>query len=455
MSELQVQVEMPSNIVRKLTIKVPAKLVNQRFERGLAEVQRTAKLKGFRPGQAPISIIKQYYGEDVRHRVFHSIIDESFQEAVREHKLKAIGRPTIDTPNNKTGAGEHDHTLKENEDLTFTATVEVLPEIQVKGYTGVSLTKEKIDVTDDDVEKVVTNLLDSQAQLVPASSGLAAADGSNASRPVRKKDYTDISFHAGIVTPNGIEEKAGMKGERMLEVGSDQLIPGFEDNLVGMRKGETKTFRVQFPKDFYEKDMAGQEAEFTVTINEVKEKNLPALDDEFAKTVGYESVSDLRIKAKEFVLRERTNEVDGKLRSDLIADLIEKNKFDVPAALIESQTRALAQDWAGELKKQGVDETTIQQALMGEIESLKKRAENQVRASLLLEAVAKKENIEISADDFKAELKKNAEGMKVEISKLEEFYSKNPGRQDDMMFRLRQDRTLKFLLDKAKIKAKS
>src|SRR4051794_31422496 len=117
--ELNVQVEKPSAILRKLTIRVPAKEVASRYNSGLAEVQKTAKLKGFRPGQAPISVIKQYYGEDVRHRLFHNLIDESFQHAVREQKIKAVGNPKIETPDHKTGAGEHDHTLGENQDLSF------------------------------------------------------------------------------------------------------------------------------------------------------------------------------------------------------------------------------------------------------------------------------------------------------------------------------------------------
>src|SRR4051794_38674425 len=127
---LNVQMEKASNIVRKLTIKVPADVVQKRFERGLQEVQRTAKIKGFRPGNVPISVVKQYYGDDVRHETFHRLIDESFQEAIRDQKIKAVGRPTIETPDHKTGEGAHDHSIKDGQDLTFIATVEVLPEIE-------------------------------------------------------------------------------------------------------------------------------------------------------------------------------------------------------------------------------------------------------------------------------------------------------------------------------------
>jgi trigger factor len=398
-------------------------------------------------------MIKQFYGEDVRHRLYHSLADEAFREAVMKEKIPAVGRPQIDAPEHQHGKEEHDHGITEGKDFTFTATVEILPEIEVKGYTGIALTKENTEVTDEQVEGVIKNILDSQAEMVPVSGGLVGADGKPSSRPVQKGDHVDMNFAGGIVTEKGLDERPGMKGSRMIEVGSDQLIPGFEDNLVGMRAGETKTFRVPFPADYFEKDLAGKESEFTVTINEVKEKKLPTLDDELAKTMGYESVTDLRAKAKEHLTSERNSQVDTKLRSDLITAILEKNSFEVPASLIESQTRALAQDWANELKRQGVGDQVIQQAIMSELEGLKKRAESQVRASLVLEAVAKQENLGTKDEDFDAEIKNMSSQMKVDEEKIREFYAKEPGRKEDLLFRLRQERTIKFLLDKAKIKS--
>lgn len=451
--ELNIQVEKPSSILRKLKIKVPAAVVSNRFQRGLVEVQKTANLKGFRPGQAPISMIKQFYGEDVRHRVYHALIDESFREAVIQEKIPAIGRPQIESPEHQHGEGEHDHAIHEDKDLTFTATVEVLPEIEVKSYTGISVTKEKTELAADAVDGVIKNLLDSQAEMVPVSGGLVGADGKPASRPVKKGDHVDMTFKGGVLTENGFEERTGMSGTRMVEVGSDALIPGFEDNLVGMRASETKTFKLNFPADYFEKDMAGKESQFTVTINEVKEKKLPTLDDALAKEMGYESVADLRAKAEEHLKSERNGEVERKLRSDILTAILEKNSFEVPNALIESQTRALAQDWGNELRRQGVNDQVIQQAVTSELEGLKKRAEGQVRTSLVLEAIAKKENIEVKDDEFNAEVTRMAAEMRVDEEKIREFYAKDPGRKEDLSFRLRQERTLKFLVDKAKIKS--
>jgi trigger factor len=449
--EFSLEVEKPSTIVRKLKIKIPANVVKSHFEKGLAEVQKTAKLKGFRPGQVPMTIVKQYYGDDVRHQVFHRLIDNSVQEAVVGQKIQTVGSPKIDTPDHKTGTGEHDHTLHEDKELSFTATVEVMPEVHVKSYKKLKIKQEKVEITDAHVEKVVENLRSSQAELTPVTGGLALADGTESTRPAAKGDFVDTQILGGLVKDGAVEAREDMKGSKVIEIGSDAWIPGFEENLIGMRRGEHKTFRLPFPADFAEKDLAGLEAEFTVTINEIKEKKLAPLDDEFAKQVGYEDLNDLRVKAKAFLTQEKTQESDRKARTQLLATLIEKNPFEVPRAMVEAQTKILAQDWAQELKKQNFDDKAIESIIKAELEELMKRAQTQVMASLVLESVAKEEAIVISPDEIAAEITQLSVSMKIEEEKLQDFYAKNAGRKGDLEFRLRQERTIKFLLDSAEI----
>lgn len=449
--QFTVQVEKVSNISRKLTVKVSPETVKKTIEKGYAQVQRTAKLKGFRPGMVPLPVIKQHYGPDVQHQAFHDLINDSYREVLRTENIKAIGAPQIETPQHQTGQGAHDHAIREGDELTYTATVEILPEIEVKGHTGLSLTRGKVQIQEADVQKAIESMLSAQAELVPATGGLVGADGKS-SREVKKGDFVDLSFSGGLVTETGVEEKPGMKGSRVLEVGSDALIPGFEDNLIGMRAGETKTFRVPFPKDFYDAEMAGKDAEFTCTVSEVKEKKMPELNDEFAKGAGYENVADLREKARGHLTQEREQEVERKLKSDILNLLVEKNPFDVPQSLIQAQTRQLAQEVAQNLKQQGFNDQMVQEALTSELENLKKRAESQVRASLILEAVAKKEGFSVTPAELDEELKKMAVSMQVEEAKVRDFYQQNPGRMDDLEFRLREDRTIKFIIDKAKVK---
>ena len=449
--EFNVEVEKPSSILRKMTVRVPAQEVRVHLEQGLVSVQKTAKLKGFRPGQAPLAIIKQFYGEDVKHRVFHSLIDSSFDEAVRKHEIKAVGKPKIDTPQHQTGEGAHDHSIQEDQDLVYTATFEVMPEVSVKHYTGLSLTEEKGSITSEMVDRVIENLQNSQAELIPVSGGLVSADGKSTSRPAQKGDFADTHFAGGLVTASGVESRPEMTGNRLIEIGSNSMIPGFEDQIIGMRAGETKTFKIQFPADYHEKSIAGQEAEFTITVNELKEKKLPELNEEFVKQMGYESLDDLRKKAQDFLENQRAVENQKNIQSQIIAALIEKNPFEVPNTLVDAQVRALMQDWAQELKQQGYPEQQIQQAILSELSQLKKRAEGQVRASLILEAIATEENLKVSSDEIDQELSRMAASMQMEEAKIQEFYAKNPGQKGDLEFRLRQERTLKFLRDKAKM----
>lgn len=452
--ELQVQVEKPSNIVRKLHIRVPAREVSTRLQKGLVEVQKTANLKGFRKGMAPISVIRQYFGEDVRHRVYHSLVDESFYAAVIQERIPAVGRPQIEEdPSHRTGEGEHDHAVSEDRDFSYTATVEILPEIDVKDYVGLSLERPSSDVTGEEVEKVLKGLQDQHSELVPVSSGLIGADGNPSSRPVQKGDHVDMTFKGALLTDQGREEKQGMSGNRVFEVGSDELIPGFEEQLIGMRAGEMKTFTLPFPDDFHEKEMAGKSSEFTVTLNEVKEKKVPALDDELARQMGYEGLEDLRAKARLHLTRQKTDGAENALRSEIIRQLVEKNPFEVPRALVESQTRALAQDWASELKRQGISDPLIQQAVGEELPALTSRAETQVRASLIFEAIARKEGIEVSPEEMDQEISQMASVMKVEEQRVRDAYTNDPARREDLLFRLRQERTLKFLLGKARIRS--
>jgi trigger factor len=447
--DITVSVEKASPISRKLTIKVPANIVADRFDKSLREVAKTAKIKGFRPGMVPLPMVKKFYGDDVRHHVFHKLVDESYSEALRKEKIQAVGQPQIDTETSKKDAKtahDHDdhtgHVLDENKELTFFATVEVIPEIELKGYTGLSLTRGNDAVTDEDLQKSIDNMLNSQASLNPAEDGAKA----------KKGDYVDLEFKGGIVTENGLDEKPGMSGQRLIEIGSDQLIEGFEEKLIGMKKGETQTFKIPFPKDYFEKDLAGKESEFTCTVHEIKLKQLPALDDELAKTVGFDSLADLKTKAKEQLVNEKKSEVERKFRSDILTQLIDTNKFDVPESLVQAQARTLAQDVASNLKNQGFNDQMIQEALMSEMANLKSRAENQVRASLILEAIAKKEKIEISSKEIDEELTNMAKNMKVEEAKVRDFYHANPRRRDDLEFRLREEATMKLVIAKAKVK---
>lgn len=435
MNQVTVKVDTPSKVTRKLTITVPAQAIEERFQREINQVQKKAKLKGFRPGMAPISVIKQYYGADVRHQVLHDLIDDSYRWAVKEQQIRPVGMPQIDTP------GTHEHHIDIGEDLTYTATVEIFPEVELKSYTGLSVKRQKVEVADADVDAVIANLRDSQAQLEPYPDDHAAKTG----------DFVDFTFKGGVVTDQGVEERPGMSGTRVVQIGANELIPGFEDHLIGLKKSESKTFRIEFPKE-YSEDLGGKTAEFSATVNGIKEKKLPNLDDDFAKSFQAETLLELKVKARESVESRKKRESEEQLRSELLQALVEKNPFDVPEALIQAQMQSLMQEFAENLKSQGFNEQMVQNALASEQASVRTRAEGQVRAGLLLDAVSKKEGITATQEKIDAEIARMAKAMQMEESKLKDYYMNNAERRRDLEYRVREDQTVQFLISKAKIK---
>lgn len=455
MNSIQIQVESPSKTHRKLSVKIPADLVGERIQKTLNEVQKTAKVKGFRPGHVPPNVVKQMYGDEIRSQVLRDLIDDSVQKGVRENKIRAVSRPVIDSGEScghDHGHDDHGHahahnhfpTLQEGKDLTFTATLEVLPEIEAKGYTGLTLTKPSSTVDEKEMKELLEKQRENHAELTPVEDP--------ATYGAKKGDFCDLKFDGKVKMEAGFEARPGMSGTRLVEIGAGDLIPGFEDNLIGMKAGETKTFPIKFPKDYGEAELSEKDAEFTVTTNEIKKKKLPELNDEFAKLVGFETIAAFREKAKEQLTKNKIEESETGLKSSLLQALIDKNEFEVPPSLIMSRTRELAQELSENLKQQRYPANLIEQFLRSEIENLKKRAENQIRSGLILDSISKKENIQSDSKDYETEVARMADEMKMDRKEIEEYYVKNPEARENLMFRLTEEKTVKFLYGKSKIK---
>jgi trigger factor len=434
--DIQVQLEKSSNILRKLIITVPVTTIRNRFERQLLTTQKKAKMDGFRAGHVPLPLVKKLYGHEVRRQVLNDLMDESFTHAIQSHKLNPIGQPRIDTKD------ENPFLISEDQDLKFTALVDVLPEIEPKNYKGVSLKRNSVEVNDQEIEQFKNHFLNQHAQLVSYP---------NESQEAKKGDFVDLEFEGGLLSDKGFERKDNMSGSRLVEIGSQSLIEGFEDNLIGLKKGDSKTFALEFPKDYFDAEMRGASSQFSVKIHEVKYKDLPKFDDEFAKTLGYEDLADFSTKTKSGLLSQKTEEEDNRLKNELLQKVIEANKLEIPESLITAQTHELTQEFARNLKGQGFTDPMIKEAAEKEAGNLKIRAHNQVAAGLLLDAISKIESLSVSEEDVDQEIKKMITQMKKEEARIKEFYKKKSNRQN-LEFRMREEKTLKFLMDQAKIK---
>lgn len=437
-NQTKIKIEDLSTIQKKFTVTIPASLVSKTVEKKYLEAQKTAKLKGFRPGKVPLNLVKQYYGEDVKNRALQDLVSNSYREALTQHPLRAVGDPQFE------GAKEKDHLhIHDGEELSYVAIVDVVPEIEPKDYKGLSLEKIKPEVQAEDLEKMKKNLLDRKAELTPIQ------------KPAKMGDFVDFKYEGKLKTDQGVETPANLSGDRFAEIGSGQLLPEFEKNIIGISAGETKSFKIDYPKDYADAQLAGKAVDYDVSMREVKEKKYPDFTDEYVKEFGYESVGDFETKAKENILKNKTEESEAQFKNQLIEKLVEKNSFEIPQALVYSQMRALADDYSQELRRYGFNDQMIQSAVMNQLPDFKKRAEQQVRAGILLDAIAKKEKIEATEAALEAEISKLASQYQVQAKDLKDRFFGNPREKSNFEFRVREDLTMQFLINAAKVKEKS
>ncbi|MCM0604647.1 MAG: trigger factor [Xanthomonadaceae bacterium] len=434
---LEVKIEKPSNISRKMIITIPAEQVSKIYAVKLREAQSNANLKGFRKGHVPLDLVKKYYGSDIRSSVFNTLIDDSVFQVMRENKLRSIGRPMVESIDTENNQG-----LEESKEFKFTATVEVLPEVEPKEYKGLSIKRDKVEIKDEEIETVLTGLREQLAQLNPTEDGYKAVTG----------DFVEFDYEGFLQTEEGPKPLKNLKGHRQAFLGKGELLPEFEKNFLGVMSNSENTFKITYEKDYPEKDLAGNTVEFSVKVKEVKQKVLPEISDEFAKQAGYEDVSDVKTKAREFLLKNKTDEVNRKLRNDMLALLIEKNPVDVPQTLVESQSKEVALEFTDSLQRQGFNQAMITDALKSQKESIDQKALSQVKAGLILHAISKKESIAVKDADVEFEMKRIAESMNKPETEIRQFFDRNPERKDNLRYRLLEDETLSWVVSQAKIK---
>lgn len=434
--QISVQVEKPTTVTRKLTITIGGESIRNLYGAKLAEVQKRAKLKGFREGKVPLTMVKQYYSSDVRQAVFSSLIDQSLNQAFRDNQIRAVSQPVVENAPDQGPIAD----LESAKEWKFVATVEVLPEVEIKDYKGLSLKRDKVEVKDDEVVGVLKNIQNSFAEL------------HSVDRAAKNGDFVDFEFEGELKTETGTLKPKNLSGKRFSEVGAGELLEDFDKALAGSKAGDEKSFTLQYPTDYPEKDLAGKEASFRLKVNEVKEKKLPEVTDDLAKQAGYENAEDMRKRAYEFLLKSKTEEADRKVRSDCLQSLIDKNPVEVPASLVQSQMREVANEFAMQLEREGFTRKMIEDALTTQQEVIKSRAENQVKSGILLHSVARKEKLALTEERYDQELKRLASSMQRDEAGIREFFDKNPDRRDNFRFRILEEMSLDLVLQNAKIK---
>ena len=431
MLNYECKVETKGPIRRELTISVKPDSIQEYITKQLNNLRKTAKIKGFREGKVPLTMIKQYYMQDVKSDVYSKVIRDSYVQALEANKIFAVGMPEIET---KSGAD-----LKDGEALIFTAKIEIFPEIEVKDIAKVKVTRQSPDVTEADIEKSINNIRESHAEVVP---------NENYNGPAKTDDICEISF-TGHVGGDAMPELQGEN--RQIQIGSKNFMAEFEDALIGMKKGETKTFPIPFAEDFSEPKLAGKTAEFTVTVHEFKKKELPELDDEFAKRFKMETSADMRKKVIETLTEDRARESREKLKENVLTEICSMHKFEVPSGLIRSQVEYLVKENMEYLKRQGFTEKMIRDYLEKNTEQLQKRAEEQVRTSLILDKIAEEQKIKVEAKDLDLEYTKLSERLNLPPDQVRQLYEKDENAIRQLRYRIKEDRTIEYVLGQVKV----
>ena len=386
----------------KLVIEASA----EEFEAGLNAAYNKNKNKisvpGFRKGKAPRKMIEQLYGSQIFFEdAANEIIPDAYADAAKESGLDIVSQPKVSIEQ-----------LEAGKPFIFAAEVAVRPEVELGEYKGVEVTKADAEVTDADVEEELKKVQDQNSRTVSVED-----------RAVKDGDMTVIDFE-GFIDGEAFE---GCKGENYpLTIGSHSFIDTFEEQMIGMNIGEEKELNVTFPEDYHAENLKGKPATFKVTVKEIKEKQLPELDDDFAQDVSdFDTLAEYKDDLKKKIAERKESEAKAKKESEAIEKVVEAAKMDIPQAMIDTQVNRMLEDFAMRLQQQGLSvEQYFQYTGMTAdkiMEEMKPEAVKRIKNSLVLEAVAKAENIEVSEEEFEAELQKMADMYKMEIEKIKEF----------------------------------
>ncbi len=412
-----------SSCKRNLAVEVPAQEVDQEVDTMAREYARSAKVPGFRPGKVPLNIIRQRYGSDLLKDATQTIIERCWKNALSEHNLQPLAQPVVKEIENKPGSP-----------LKFTVSFEILPPLEVKDYTGVPVTLPPPDVTDENVNQALESLRDQNAQFVPVEG--EAQDGLYVTASV------DGQFEG--------EGKPTHEDSVTLIIGHPQTNADFSQNLRGAKVGETRTFEVSYPADYHRKRFAGRKVHYSVLVKDIKEKQLPELSDDFAKDVGLDNLEALRAKVRDDLVTQAKQNAEKKAREALLDTIVQRQSVEVPECLVEDELEAHARRLASNLAYQGIDinQTAIDWKKIFEEE--RPRAEQSVRRSIFLDAIARQEGIEATREEVDAELEKLAEGTSKSAAALRAQLEKE-ARIHSFEQRLRQNKALDFIYRNANI----
>ena len=386
-------------------VKLEITIESEKFDNAIKKVYfQSAKyfnIPGFRKGKAPQNIVEKYYGKEIFYEdAFNEVVPEEYEKALEENKIDAVSKPKIDVI-----------TMEKGQDLVFTAIVQTKPEAKLKKYKGIEIEKIEYNVKESDVENELKDMQDKNSRLVTVEN-----------RPAQNDDTAIIDFEGFV---DGVAFDGG-KGENYnLVLGSHSFIEGFEDQVVGMNVGEEKEINVTFPKEYFSKNLAGKPAVFKVKLNELKKKELPELDDEFAKDVSeFDTLKELKQSIKEKLEKQFKDREKYEKEDAVVRELVKELEVDIPSGMIETEVENMMKDMEQRMSYQGLKMDQYLKMMNKTEEQFKKEYEPQaleaIKSRLAIEVVVKSEKIEASDEEIKTKIEEMAKNYGKEAKELEE-----------------------------------
>jgi trigger factor len=428
---MKIEVESVSPVERKVTIEVDPDRVAQELERAYVGLGRRVKLRGFRPGKAPRKVLERHFRSEIESEVAEKIVQTTFAEAVRVESIDIVAPPHVSISEG----------VAEGKPLRYTARVEVKPKLSPKDYRGLEVARRPPEVTDEAVAAEITKIQESMAQLVPVEGRFEAQEG----------DWAVVD-HEGTIEGKPFE---GGRAEGVtVRVGPGSVSEGNLEALKGKKLGETVELDEPFAPDHRNETLRGKTARMKVTLNALKTRQLPAVDDALAKTLGVEGIETLdalRARIRSDLEKREQRRAENELKDALVKAALEKNEFEVPPALVERAIDGMIEGAAERFARQGIDIRRLELDLARMRADLREQALLQVRGRLLLESIADAEKIDVTDEDLQAEVSRIASELGMPLAKVQQQMRGNDAR-DALKSKIREDKALAVLSSAANIK---
>jgi trigger factor len=422
-----VKVEDVSPLKKKILFDISWLEVKKELDTVYKNVGKKAKIKGFRQGRVPRNVLESLYKEHAEDEAISNLVNRYYWEALKENKINAVAQPDIDN-----------NGIESEKNFTFTAIVEVEPIIEPTGYVGLELEKEKYEVKDSDVE----------ARLEEVRDMFSTMEEVEVDRGVSEGDFVVIDFE-GFVDGKPLKE---MKAENyLLEVGSKKFVPGFEEQLIAMKKNNTEQIRIKLPDDYHAKNLAGEEVVFSVTLKNIKEKKLPEIDDKFIKNFDkYESLDDLKKDMKKTLEEENIARANSAFKSLIIEKLLENNQFEVPQVFVNRQVSYMIADTQRRMAMRGMKRDETPERYKELYDHYKDEASKIVRTTLLLKNIGEKESISVSDQEIEEKIRELAQLRGQNYDSLKESLESG-NMLEDIRNEILNTKVFDFIEDKAKV----